>query len=1258
MPHRPIAGQREGSPGPITARAGMLLPVALLLAAGAASSAPVGCATKPAERAAAAAGPSSQTAEGEPFAELIARQQRRPDGRAIAAPAPPGLPPALSERLDEAAAAKASRPLADVLAEFSGVPAPDASSNSTSPTAEDRSAAIKLYLSARAKRLAGDFRTAEADVRDALKLDDSAPEPWRELGEAQLRAGNAAGARQSFEETLNRAPNDIRALEQLSRFALERRETEPALRYLARLSRESIEAFDPALPLVASARLGRALIDLGYLSAGAESLRTAAELPQSFNETTAYQLELGSLYRQAGDLWRDAGDALLRTGDAAGARECYERAATLPSLNPGALSARLIYSSMRRGHSAEAARFLFEQIKRDRGRIDDRTEALIGFLASNSSVGPDLAAAIEGVSAALPPSERAVAAGALVRARAAALPAERGAALLRDRLAEAPADAPALRALLARLDPKKTDQLLGEWVRLIDRSPMHEALYAEALLQRDRSAAKLLEAWGTLDSAAAQSTAGRLLHARLLASTGEVALAESELAALLIDVPAESAAAVARASMLVRLGRLNDAQSLLAGIPDGPSLRERFAKASVLAEMGDSERAIEVLSPALNDPLPTEPGATDVALLAARVSAALGRAADAERYFAAVTRADPTREEAYAGLLALYGSGGPLQSDPRLVETIRALRDANPSSPTLRWLRAQESAARGQYDLAERDLLDLAEEYPGRRSVVDLLVRLWTETRSLQRAEEWLARQVERRPDDPAYTIRFAEVLAEGRGAERAVSLLSAWLDKYPGDVEASRALEKILREKTGDSRRANELAEQRLARGPRNADAIVELAELRARTEKLDEVASLIRELAARPGPLRNDLSAKLDAMALAIGEQAIQSQRGYAKANEIAAAVVERFTGSDRLALVSLRLMVLSGTPTDSIAAAALSASQRSERMRIPAVWFPAREFEARAQRAGERDREGARRAGSAIVRHVAENTRPLPSDLAALWIHAGLEMFEDDDAIADAYASAAAAGAIDAVFDELGKFYQRQGDAQGVRVSADLRSELAEFVAGALDAGVHDALTDELYRLAIKYNPKNSMAHNNLGYRLLERGGDIREAESHIAAAYQESSSEASITDSLGWVRYKLGQFTDTRNPETGDVIEGAVTLLARSLELTKRNERDHATAAIVSSHLGDARSAAGDREGAVTAWRDCVRYSEIAVLQLEEIRRNDQNISKRRLRAILRVMREIDAARQAAEANIAAVEAGQAPTLAPLAPAGGAPPPPPG
>ena len=69
-------------------------------------------------------------------------------------------------------------------------------------------------------------------------------------------------------------------------------------------------------------------------------------------------------------------------------------------------------------------------------------------------------------------------------------------------------------------------------------------------------------------------------------------------------------------------------------------------------------------------------------------------------------------------------------------------------------------------------------------------------------------------------------------------------------------------------------------------------------------------------------------------------------------------------------------------------------------------------------------------------------------------------------------------------------------------------------------HLADMERLLRRVIELKPDHQQAYNALGYSLAERNLRLPEARSLIKKALELSPGEPSITDSLGWVEYRLG------------------------------------------------------------------------------------------------------------------------------------------
>jgi Flp pilus assembly protein TadD len=77
------------------------------------------------------------------------------------------------------------------------------------------------------------------------------------------------------------------------------------------------------------------------------------------------------------------------------------------------------------------------------------------------------------------------------------------------------------------------------------------------------------------------------------------------------------------------------------------------------------------------------------------------------------------------------------------------------------------------------------------------------------------------------------------------------------------------------------------------------------------------------------------------------------------------------------------------------------------------------------------------------------------------------------------------------------------------------------------VHDKKNDkpaslDAMRKVLALDPKNASALNYIGYTYAELGENLEEAEKLIRQALEYKPNDGYITDSLGWVYYKMGDY----------------------------------------------------------------------------------------------------------------------------------------
>ena len=146
-------------------------------------------------------------------------------------------------------------------------------------------------------------------------------------------------------------------------------------------------------------------------------------------------------------------------------------------------------------------------------------------------------------------------------------------------------------------------------------------------------------------------------------------------------------------------------------------------------------------------------------------------------------------------------------------------------------------------------------------------------------------------------------------------------------------------------------------------------------------------------------------------------------------------------------------------------------------------------------------------------------------------------------------------------------------------------ALLYAAAMTAEKSGRLDDmeRLLRRVIKLKPDSAQAYNALGYSMADRGVRLPEARTLIEKAVQLSPDDAYIQDSLGWVEFRLGRLGQAQ----------------RTLQAAFDKHPDPEIAA----HLGEVLWALGERDAALSIWREGLRLepsNETLTKTLERLR----------------------------------------------------------
>ena len=117
-----------------------------------------------------------------------------------------------------------------------------------------------------------------------------------------------------------------------------------------------------------------------------------------------------------------------------------------------------------------------------------------------------------------------------------------------------------------------------------------------------------------------------------------------------------------------------------------------------------------------------------------------------------------------------------------------------------------------------------------------------------------------------------------------------------------------------------------------------------------------------------------------------------------------------------------------------------------------------------------------------------------------------------------------------------------------------------------GELDLLESDL-RTILKTEPDNAQVLNALGYTLADRTQRYNEALQYIQKALELEPNDAAVMDSMGWVKYRLGDY------------ESAIAYLRKADEIAKDPE--------IAAHLGEVLWVAGKKNDALKVWEESLK-----------------------------------------------------------------------
>jgi Flp pilus assembly protein TadD len=122
---------------------------------------------------------------------------------------------------------------------------------------------------------------------------------------------------------------------------------------------------------------------------------------------------------------------------------------------------------------------------------------------------------------------------------------------------------------------------------------------------------------------------------------------------------------------------------------------------------------------------------------------------------------------------------------------------------------------------------------------------------------------------------------------------------------------------------------------------------------------------------------------------------------------------------------------------------------------------------------------------------------------------------------------------------------------------------------------------FREALVLQPDQPLVLNYLGYSMVEKQENLDEALGMIEKAVRSQPDDGYITDSHGWVLYRLGRYDE------------AVAPMLRAVELTPDDP-------VINDHLGDVLWMVGRKREAEFQWRRALSFGPADELDMDRIR----------------------------------------------------------
>ncbi len=1031
-----------------------------------------------------------------------------------------------------------------------------------------QSRAAKLYTQARALRQTGRIPQAVAILEQAAQLDPESSSIQRELGDALIIANDRAGALAAFERAIELGDRSPRAMVHLAARASEQGDHQRVIWLTSQALGDGSIRNHPLARSIAGVLLGIAEIDAGYLKAGAQTLGDALQSFNTRSRDLRWKHEIIQIMSQRGRLWMLTGDAWASIGAHQRAQEAYAKAGSAEQL-PIALVARQIAWSLRQGQPARASLIFLDHLQRAATNLGAEERRWARALGSIEGIGDVLGPGIAelGKRQGLTPSIR----RSLLGVELEALDTDRAIARLGSAGPDANDSTLCLR-ILRRLEDE--NQRFIAAATILETNPGISKAIASGMIRTLDHPVEFMHA-----HASPRTATQELLMAAVGIGLGRTDLIEHldtiELGRITqepIDWLSVHAQAYALRGQWAQASRLADE---LASRFDGTDSVTARRLASVLLIAQEPDAAWKLVSELADD---ADAQIEDL-LLGAQIAQMLQKYESGAAYLERALELDPYHENIYEQLFVLRSASSPIGDESELQYIVRQLGMTLPRSGFFGLLRANELARNGLVSQAESLLVELNNQHPEREIGYDLLMSIWKtqstqeqgQEQALAMGIEWLEDRLASDPNSTQGILAVAQGLYELDAHQRAMDLLTQGYART-GSFELARAIEQLLAGVLEDPEAADAHAIARL-KDLKGIDPTIEYANLLAKKVKstgTEPIVGLLESNLPMGLALLPAQSLQLDQVLFTLTRQ-LEALEHTQQVLDVLG-VIETHTGRLSPALVRIKMLLITQLP-------------RFEMDQLVETIHQASEYAPR-----DEDRSALR---SASIRSLLGQGRTHEAIVLAARLATYTGEIDTQSAI-DTYQLLAAQGTNTDMIGVLDLLDQRGLMEQMIeRITAELgtpsrdqpalspdqqRADLVYIAAVYALAFDRPGQARSYYELALSYDPDHAWSNNDYGYMLADAGERLEYAAELLERAAEALPNEASVIDSLAWVRYKMGMLEDAPGQGDQPTILGAISLLIRANELD--TDRENAT---IMLHLGDALWRGGYQDRAIQAWR---------------------------------------------------------------------------